>query len=294
MQCHSDNRQNRLCHRFNSDDHSLSPVDCTPRSSKSYFKSLKRSKHDDATDKQQRIQEMTTSVTGEPHSRDICVENPGIINDTKTATVSSPVASCYSAADDNCCQSLPSEDESQTYITGHCDQKCISDIFVEPHSCVDSSSLSESSAVSDVDNGSIPLLNANDSQCEQWESQKNMSAEDDVCSEMSGEDCIGTEEHSEQNAEHSSVSPMTVTVTADVHAPPPQSPLLSPPLYSDTSFADEEDGVGSHSSQAEEVEQVGDGVMKESYETRMRANAQRDGRPAEHRWRLLFNAAKFG
>ena len=27
--------------------------------------------------------------------------------------------------------------------------------------------------------------------------------------------------------------------------------------------------------------------------TRMRANAQRDGCPAEHRWRPLFNAAKF-
>jgi len=26
----------------------------------------------------------------------------------------------------------------------------------------------------------------------------------------------------------------------------------------------------------------------------MWANAQRDGRPAEHRWRHLFNAAKFG
>jgi len=26
----------------------------------------------------------------------------------------------------------------------------------------------------------------------------------------------------------------------------------------------------------------------------MRANAQRDGRPAEYRWRPLFNAAKFG
>jgi len=26
----------------------------------------------------------------------------------------------------------------------------------------------------------------------------------------------------------------------------------------------------------------------------MRANAQHDGRPAEHRWRPLFNAAKFG
>jgi len=26
----------------------------------------------------------------------------------------------------------------------------------------------------------------------------------------------------------------------------------------------------------------------------MRANAQRDGRPAEYRWHPLFNAAKFG
>jgi len=29
-------------------------------------------------------------------------------------------------------------------------------------------------------------------------------------------------------------------------------------------------------------------------ETRMWANAQRDVRPAEYRWRSLFNAAKFG
>ena len=28
--------------------------------------------------------------------------------------------------------------------------------------------------------------------------------------------------------------------------------------------------------------------------SRMWANAQRDGRPDEHRWRPLFNAAKFG
>jgi len=28
--------------------------------------------------------------------------------------------------------------------------------------------------------------------------------------------------------------------------------------------------------------------------TRMRANAQRDGRPAEYRWRPLLNATKFG
>ena len=32
---------------------------------------------------------------------------------------------------------------------------------------------------------------------------------------------------------------------------------------------------------------------KKQDETRMWANAQRDGRPAERRWRPLFNAAKF-
>jgi len=31
-----------------------------------------------------------------------------------------------------------------------------------------------------------------------------------------------------------------------------------------------------------------------SWQTRMWANAQRDGRPAKYRWRPLFNAAKFG
>jgi len=32
----------------------------------------------------------------------------------------------------------------------------------------------------------------------------------------------------------------------------------------------------------------------DKFGTRMWANAQRDGRPAEYRWRPLFNAAKFG
>jgi len=36
-------------------------------------------------------------------------------------------------------------------------------------------------------------------------------------------------------------------------------------------------------------------VITENYNvTRMWANAERDGRPAEYRWRPLFNAAKFG
>jgi len=35
-------------------------------------------------------------------------------------------------------------------------------------------------------------------------------------------------------------------------------------------------------------------MEKNLCETRMWANAQPDGRPAEHRWRPLFNAPKFG
>jgi len=34
--------------------------------------------------------------------------------------------------------------------------------------------------------------------------------------------------------------------------------------------------------------------QEEEERTRMWANAQRDGRPAERRWRPLFNAAKLG
>jgi len=33
---------------------------------------------------------------------------------------------------------------------------------------------------------------------------------------------------------------------------------------------------------------------KKEEEVEMWANAQRDGRPVEYRWRPLFNAAKFG
>ena len=35
-------------------------------------------------------------------------------------------------------------------------------------------------------------------------------------------------------------------------------------------------------------------TLHELKQARMWANVQRDGRPAEHRWRPLFNAAKFG
>jgi len=35
-------------------------------------------------------------------------------------------------------------------------------------------------------------------------------------------------------------------------------------------------------------------VQVEQIKLEMWANAQRDGRPAEYRWRPLFNAAKFG
>ena len=41
---------------------------------------------------------------------------------------------------------------------------------------------------------------------------------------------------------------------------------------------------------------LGEGKKKKEkqHETRMWVNAQPDGRPAEHRWRPLFNAEKFG
>jgi len=35
-------------------------------------------------------------------------------------------------------------------------------------------------------------------------------------------------------------------------------------------------------------------LPEKEFKTRMWANVQRDGRPAEYRWRPLFNAAKFG
>jgi len=40
------------------------------------------------------------------------------------------------------------------------------------------------------------------------------------------------------------------------------------------------------------VAEIRRGIKK--IELEMWANAQRDGRPAEYRWRPLFNAAKFG
>ena len=35
-------------------------------------------------------------------------------------------------------------------------------------------------------------------------------------------------------------------------------------------------------------------LMEGKYKLEMWANAQRDGRPSEYRWRPLFNASKFG
>jgi len=39
---------------------------------------------------------------------------------------------------------------------------------------------------------------------------------------------------------------------------------------------------------------LGEEKNKKERRTRMWANAQRDGRPAEHRWRALFKATKSG
>jgi len=46
---------------------------------------------------------------------------------------------------------------------------------------------------------------------------------------------------------------------------------------------------GAMSSQLRHVSTIGKNLL-----TRMWADAQPDGRPAEYRWRPLFNAAKFG
>jgi len=43
-----------------------------------------------------------------------------------------------------------------------------------------------------------------------------------------------------------------------------------------------------------DIQSVTTEIREEKNRTRMWANAQPDGRPAEHRWRPLFNAAKFG
>jgi len=50
--------------------------------------------------------------------------------------------------------------------------------------------------------------------------------------------------------------------------------------------------VDTHSATAEI--RRGKKLERKKKETRMWVNAQRDGRPAEYRWRPLFNAAKFG
>ena len=50
-------------------------------------------------------------------------------------------------------------------------------------------------------------------------------------------------------------------------------------------------GMADIQSAAAEIKQ---GKKEKKERTRMWANAQRDGRPAEQIWRPVFNAAKFG
>jgi len=42
------------------------------------------------------------------------------------------------------------------------------------------------------------------------------------------------------------------------------------------------------------AEEIMSSNMKNKLKLEMWANAQRDGRPAEYKWRPLFNTAKFG
>jgi len=51
--------------------------------------------------------------------------------------------------------------------------------------------------------------------------------------------------------------------------------------------------VKSFHKQSDVAQQLNAAAAAEINKTRMWANAQPDGRPAEHRWRPLFNAAKF-
>jgi len=179
--------------------------------------------------------------------RDFYVENSDVIKDT--GTVREDTLAFHCSAADNChSRSLLSEDELYVYTTRHHDQRD-NDVMSVDH---DSSRLSENFARNEIDNSSFY-----DSQNHQWEGQTVKSAGE------SGEGCNNTAEHSERNAKQGSISPMAVTVTADVDPSLPQSPLLSPPLYSDTSFAGEDNEEHSQLSGAEEessedFEQVGD------------------------------------
>lgn len=282
--------QNRLCHRFNSDDHLLSPVDCAPRSSKSHVISLTRSKHYDATVTQQRTQEVTVPDTGEADS------SAGIIKDTETV---GEETSHYNIADNNQSQSLLSEDKSLMYSPRHHNQNDNSDISVDHHGSDDSSLLCESSAGNEIDSSGIQLLNAHNSQYQEWESQTNMSTKDSMCSEMPTEDCAGTSELSKRSAKRRSKSVMTVTVTAEVHAHQPELPLMSPPLFSDTSFAGEEEGICIQPSQAEEesaeeVEQVGDLVMLKSHMKNRSSNLIYKSGTQGYRNKIFFGSATNG
>jgi len=61
-----------------------------------------------------------------------------------------------------------------------------------------------------------------------------------------------------------------------------------------TKFGEEEEDEDDDEEEEEEKKKKGDQEENNIIVTRMWAHAQRGGRPAEHRWRPLFNAAKFG
>ena len=100
-----------------------------------------------------------------------------------------------------------------------------------------------SCAESEVDSSSIQPSSTQDSvQHQQREDEEEYLS---ICSEKSAE------ELSKADTELSHRSSSTLTVTADVHAP--ALPLLSPPLYSDNSFSDEQDiEAGSRSLQMDD------------------------------------------
>jgi len=72
--------------------------------------------------------------------------------------------------------------------------------------------------------------------------------------------------------------------------------MMAPPIFGRATITF---GIGPHSSYFSIVNEIKQKCIKKKTQTFfetsvLNANAERDGRPAEHRWRPLVNAAKFG
>jgi len=100
---------------------------------------------------------------------------------------------------------------------------------------------------------------------------------------------------------HQQMAPLPYAAAAQRHQFLPPAPVFTPAdlhlvLYgyarSRTDDEQQSAATGAHSLSGLRINELSYGTTDKK--TRMWANAQPDGRPAEHRWRPLFNAAKFG